>query len=115
MAILAHRCTRTRRRCKCIKGVRARRKMAHLDVLWRHSRKHTELAAEHMLVQTSLAKLCKRCLLRTGITCALSGASNIEQRLEQELQLPHAAKSLEIWSSCPDGVCVQHPLNKWQR
>ena len=32
-----------------------------------------------------------------------------------ELEVPHAAESLEIWSSCPDGVCVQYPLNKWQR
>ena len=87
MAILAHRCARIRRRCKCIWGVLAWRERAHLDVLWRHSRKHTELAAEHMLVRTSLAKLCKRCLLRTGIPCALSVASNVEQRLEQELQL----------------------------
>ena len=63
------------------------RERAHLDVLWRHSRKHAELAAGHMLVRTSLAKLCKRCLLRTGIPCALSGASNVEQRLEQELKL----------------------------
>ena len=31
------------------------------------------------------------------------------------LEVPHAAESLEIWSSCPDGVCVQHPLNKWKR
>ena len=40
-----------------------------------------------MLVRTSLADFCKRCLLRTGIPCALSGASNVEHRLEQELQL----------------------------
>ena len=85
--ILAHRCARTRRRCKCIQGVHAWRERAHLDVLWRHSRKHTELAAEHMMVRTSLAKLCKRYLLRTGIPYALSGASNVEQRLDQELQL----------------------------
>ena len=87
MVVLTHRCARTRRRCKCIQGVRAWRERAHLDVLWRHSRKHTELAAEHVMVCTSVAKLYKRYLLRTGIPCALSGASNVEQRLEQELQL----------------------------
>ena len=86
MAILAHRCARTRCRCKYMQGVRAWRERAHSDVLWRHSRKHTDLAAEHKLVRTSLVELCKRCLLRTGIPCALSGASNVEQRLEQELQ-----------------------------
>ena len=31
------------------------------------------------------------------------------------LKVPHAAESLEIWSSCSDDVCVQHPLNEWQR
>ena len=31
------------------------------------------------------------------------------------LEVPRATESLEIWSSCPDGVYVQHPLNKWQR
>ena len=66
MAILAHGRARTRRRCKCICGVRAWYERDHLDVFWRHSRKHTELAAEHMLVRTTLAKLCKRCLLAPG-------------------------------------------------
>ena len=49
VAILAHRCARTQRRCKCIYDVCAWRERAHLDVLWRHSRKHTDLATEYML------------------------------------------------------------------
>ena len=30
------------------------------------------------------------------------------------LEVPQTAESLEMWSSWPDGVCVQHPLKKWQ-
>ena len=90
MALFAHKCTAQLQMpvgCTYKACFYRYRVMAQLHVLWRHSRKHTDMAAEHDKVRAPLAELHKRCLLCVGISYILLGTSSIENRLEQELQL----------------------------